>query len=332
MERELYKVSVIVPVYNVERFIERCVISLFRQTLEDVEFIFVDDSTPDQSMDLLMKLMAEYPHRKADCVVLKHESNRGLPAARNTGLAVARGKYIFHMDSDDFAEPDMLKDLYAAAEQLQADLVWSDWFLSYQEKERYMPQPNCKTPKEALEAVLSGTMKYNVWNKLIRRSLYDDEGILFPEGYSMGEDMTIIKLMACAKSVAYVPHAYYHYVRTNSGAMTASWSEKHLADINHNVGETIGFIRRKFGEKFDLYLEYFKLSIKLPLLISDDFQMYRLWSDWYQESNRFIWKNKSVCFRTRTLQWFAWKKQYWVLWLYNKILQEFVYKLILGYK
>ena len=79
-------------------------------------------------------------------------------------------------------------------------------------------------------------------------------------------------------------------------------------------------------------LEYFKLSIKLPLLISDDFQMYRLWSDWYQESNRFIWKNKSVCFRTRTLQWFAWKKQYWVLWLYNKILQEFVYKLILGYK
>lgn len=328
----MIKVSVIVPIYNVRNFILRCAESLMQQTLEDVEYIFVNDATPDDSMEILKCVLQRSSKMNDNIRILEHEVNCGLPAARNTGLSVASGEYIFHCDGDDYVEPNMLKDMYLMAKSENADIVWSDWFLSFEKRERYMKQPSLDSSENTLIALLSGSMKYNVWNKLIRKRLYDDNGILFPEGYSMGEDMTIIKLMACAKNVAYVPHAYYHYVRTNSGAMTASWSEKHLADINHNVDETIGFIRRKFGEKFDLYLEYFKLSIKLPLLISDDFQMYNLWSNWYQESNRFIWRNKSVCFRTRALQWLAWKKQYWAVWLYNKVMQEFVYKLILGYK
>lgn len=328
----MIKVSVIVPIYNVRNFILRCAESLMQQTLEDVEYIFVNDATPDDSMEILKCVLQRSSKMNDNIRILEHEVNCGLPAARNTGLSVASGEYIFHCDGDDYVEPNMLKDMYLMAKSENADIVWSDWFLSFEKRERYMKQPSLDSSENTLIALLSGSMKYNVWNKLIRKRLYDDNGILFPEGYSMGEDMTIIKLMACAKNVAYVPHAYYHYVRTNSGAMTASWSEKHFADINHNVAETIVFIRRKFGEKFDLYLEYFKLSIKLPLLISDDFQMYNLWSNWYQESNRFIWRNKSVCFRTRALQWLAWKKQYWAVWLYNKVMQEFVYKLILGYK
>lgn len=328
----MIKVSVIVPIYNVRNFILRCAESLMQQTLEDVEYIFVNDATPDDSMEILKCVLHRFPKMNGNIRILEHEVNCGLPAARNTGLSVASGEYIFHCDGDDYVESNMLKDMYLKAKSENVDIVWSDWFLSFEKRERYMKQPSFDSSESTLIALLSGSMKYNVWNKLIRKRLYDDNSILFPEGYSMGEDMTIIKLMACAKSVAYVPHAYYHYVRTNSGAMTASWSEKYLADINHNVDETIEFIRKKFGKKFDLYLEYFKLSIKLPLLISDDFQMYRLWSDWFRESNRFIWRNKSVCFRTRALQWFAWKKQYWVVWLYNKIMQEFVYKLILGYK
>lgn len=111
------KVSVIVPVYKVEKFIERCAISLFSQTLQDVEFIFVDDASPDNSVQIVQKCIREYPHRESQTVILTHEKNMGLPAARNTGLAVAKGEYIFHCDSDDFVEPDMLEQLYNTAKK-----------------------------------------------------------------------------------------------------------------------------------------------------------------------------------------------------------------------
>lgn len=93
------KVSVIVPIYNVSRFIKRCVESLFNQTLDDVEFIFVNDCTPDDSIDILKKVIADYPDRNT--MIINHEVNKGLPAARNTGLKAASGDYIFHCDSDD---------------------------------------------------------------------------------------------------------------------------------------------------------------------------------------------------------------------------------------
>ena len=96
------KVSVIVPIYKVERFIARCVTSLMKQTLQDVEYIFVDDATPDQSLSILQEVLVAYPERKKYVKILHHKDNQGLPAARNTGLEVSEGEYIFHCDSDDY--------------------------------------------------------------------------------------------------------------------------------------------------------------------------------------------------------------------------------------
>ena len=127
------KISVIVPVYSVEEFIERCVRSLFQQTYKEVEYIFVNDHTPDRSMEIIKNCIAEYPHLKT--VLLEHSVNKGLPAARNTGLSVATGKYVFHCDSDDFVEPDMLEKLYQRAEETNADIVWCDCFLSFEKNE-----------------------------------------------------------------------------------------------------------------------------------------------------------------------------------------------------
>lgn len=112
MGKELYKVSVIIPIYKVEPFVARCAQSLMEQTLTDVEYIFVDDASPDNSIAVLRKVITKYPERSNYVKVLTHTENKGLPAARNTGLAVAQGEYIFHCDSDDFVEPDMLEQLY----------------------------------------------------------------------------------------------------------------------------------------------------------------------------------------------------------------------------
>ena len=121
------KVSVIVPVYGVENFVGRCFRSLMEQTLQDVEFIVVDDCTPDMSIGVIRNVMKDYPGR--DVQIVSHNENKGLPSARNTGLAMAKGEYVFHCDSDDFVEPDMLETLYDEAKRKDADIVWCDWFL-----------------------------------------------------------------------------------------------------------------------------------------------------------------------------------------------------------
>ena len=97
------KVSVIVPIYEVERYIERCARSLFEQTmLSGIEFIFVDDCTPDYSIEILHNTLKEYPEREAQVTILTHSANKGLAAARKTGVRAARGEYISHCDSDDW--------------------------------------------------------------------------------------------------------------------------------------------------------------------------------------------------------------------------------------
>ena len=322
------KVSVIVPIYKVEAFIERCVTSLMEQTLQDVEYIFVDDCSPDGSIVKLKEIIALYPYRIPFIKIVSHQQNKGLPAARNTGLALATGEYVFHCDSDDWVERNMLELLYAKAAEKDADMVWCDWFLTFERNERYMKQPDCMTAIEVLKGMLAGTIKYNVWNKLVKRSLYINNDIQFPTGYGMGEDMTMIRLAACAKQVAYVPNAFYHYVKLNVEAYTQTYSKKNLEDLRYNVNETICFLKKKKGAGLKNEIAYFLLNVKLPFLISGDKGMYCLWREWYPDVNSFALANKHLSLRLRLLQYAAAKKCYGLVWLYYKLVYKFIYGVI----
>lgn len=323
------KVSIVIPVFKVRNFIERCACSLFEQTLKDVEYIFVDDASPDDSIDIVKACIERYPERKEQVRILVHEQNQGLPAARNTGLAVATGEYVFHCDSDDFVEREMLEEMYNAAKTQDADIVYCDFYLSFEKNERYMSNPVYETADDMFKkGLLGGAMKYNVWNKLVRRSLYTDNDIIFPAGHGMGEDMTMIRLAACAKSVAYVPKAYYHYVKLNSNAYSATMSEKHKVDILFNVNQTVEFLQNKFGDALDQEIAFFKLNTKLPFLITDDESQYEVWKEWWPEANKYICENKNQSIRTRIVQWMAWKEQWWAIELYYRVVFKFVYGVI----
>ena len=164
-------ITVIIPIFKVRTFIERCVCSLFEQTLQDVEYIFVDDASPEDSIEILKTCIERYPDRAGQVQILVHEQNQGLPAARNTGLVVATGEYIFHCDSDDFVEKDKLEVMYKAAKEKDADIVYCDFYLSFEKNERYMSCPSYETASDMLKVgLLGGNMKYNVWNKLVKRS------------------------------------------------------------------------------------------------------------------------------------------------------------------
>ena len=322
------KVSVIIPIYKVEAFIERCATTLMEQTLREVEYIFVDDATPDSSIQVLEEVVTRYPEREEEVHIVHHGTNKGLPAARNTGLALATGEYILHCDSDDYVEPTLLEDLYHAAQAQNADIVWCDWYLTFAENERYMKQPSFDTPVDALKAMLCGGMKYNVWNKLVRRSLYIDNQIEFPAGYGMGEDMTMMMLFAHAKKVAYVPKAFYHYVKLNTGAFSQTYSERHLSELKHNVQRIVDYMQGVYGEALEKELSFFKLEAKFPFIITDDKSKHRLWKEWYPEANRYILDNKNVSARSRWLQWAAWKGQWWIVWLHYQLVIKVVYGII----
>lgn len=301
--KQRIKVSVIIPVYGVEAFVGRCVESVMLQTYTDLEVIIVDDKSADGSMGIVEEVVRRYPERNVK--ILHHEVNKGLPSARNTGLAAATGEYVYHFDGDDYADPDLIADMVAATDGGRVDVVYSDWTLSYETSERYMPQPMVETPGQMLEQILRGRMKYNVWNKLVRRSLYEENDIRFPDGYGMGEDMTMIKTVAVARSVSYVPKAHYHYVKTNAGAMTENVSDKAMAQIEHNVKSATEFLMR--GEFADERLcSIFKLSVKYPLLFSNRTEDYKKWRKWFSEANKHI-GDRTFSLHTRVLQWIAYK-------------------------
>lgn len=320
-------VSVIVPIYNVEKFIVRCVRSLLEQTYANIEYIFVDDDTPDNSIFLLNKVIEEYPHRKKNVIILHHNKNMGLPASRNTGLEFATGKYIYHCDSDDYVEKEMIEELVMEAEAKKADMVWCDFFLTYECNERYMSQPFYESSKEALKGVLTGKMKYNVWNKLVKRSLYTDSQISFPTGYGMGEDMTMIKLLASSTKVAYIPKSFYHYNRTNVSAFTQTMSDKNFSDVQYNTKQTIEFVERLYGEEFATYIKIFQLDVKLPLLMTNKKNNYIKWLTWYPESHYYIMKNTNVSKRMRWVQYMASKQQFWFVKMHF-YLHSFIYRML----
>lgn len=316
-------VSVILPIYKVKPFIERCVRSLMEQTLDDIEFIFVDDASPDESVDMAKRVVAGY---RRNVRFLTHPVNKGLPGARNTGLAAASGEFIYHCDSDDWLEPDMLEKMVKSARENHSDFVYCDFYLSFSEKERYMAQPHFSDKSDALQqGILTGMMKHNVWNKLIKRSLYTDYGIKSPEEHCKGgEDYMIVKLLRMATGVSHVCEALYHYNRTNVNAITKKNSERHFADIKANADDAIAFLT-DHPIPDPRFLQYFKLDIKLPFLFERDRNQYRRWEVWYPESDAFIVSNPYQSWRTRLVEVLAKWRLYPLVSLYSWFIDKVYY-------
>lgn len=227
------KVSVCIPVYNVEKYIERCVRSLFEQTMKDeIEFIFVDDCTPDKSMEILEKVLAEYPARKKQVTILHHEKNKGLVGARNTALKVANGDYIIHCDSDDWVDLNMYEVMYNKAVATGADMVCCSLWLEYENRKRKRCQvKNYTSPDDIFRDSFYTTIFSPLVNKLFRRSIVFSSDIIVPDHICMGEDLLrVSQMLLKSTKIQCAPDVYYHYwQRKNS--MVHSSLERHHQEI-----------------------------------------------------------------------------------------------------
>ena len=125
-------VSILVPIYNVENFIEKCSVSLFEQTYKNIEYVFVNDCSPDHSIEVLEKVAKNYPNRINSIKIINHDINKGLAGARNTAILNANGDYVLHVDSDDFIEKTTIEKLVKKAQDDCADIVVFDYYLEWQ--------------------------------------------------------------------------------------------------------------------------------------------------------------------------------------------------------
>lgn len=323
-------VSVIIPVYNASVTLKSCLLSLSAQTYKNLELLFVDDCSTDDSLSMLTAYAGQYSGQDFVVKVLRHEQNRGVAAARNTALSSATGDYIYYVDADDSIEPDTLECLVNEVKMKELDIVGHEWFLTFDSRERYMRQPVYFNPYEALCYMMCGIMRWNLWLFLVRRSLYVENNIRFMEGMNMGEDMMVMmKLFVCAGKVAIVRRPFYHYQQQNQHSLTKTYSLEHVRQVTNNLLEVERAVNASsYSSSLSKYLPFLKLNIKLPLLITDDEKRYKLWLEWFPEANSHIMKNKMLSFRTRAIQWIAVKRYFVLLKLYYRVMFKLVYGVV----
>lgn len=282
------KISVIVLVYKVENYIERCARSLFEQTQQHVEFIFVNDCTPDCSIEILQDVMEKYPERKSYIRIIQHKENRGSGVARNTGLEAAKGEYIIYCDSDDWVEPDMYEKLYNKACEENADIVMCDYYEEVLNGKCVRCSQNPQD-RDVIESILIGKLHSSACGALIRKSLYDDNHIRFPDGISMWEDLcTSVRLHFYARKVAYVNKPLHHYM-FNATSLTHRNSIRNVKDRVYVALSIQDFLcARKVSDKYESSIACMMLNAKMCFLLDASLQDFNRWRSTIPKANRYI--------------------------------------------
>lgn len=283
------KVSVIVPVYKVEKYIERCARSLFNQTLDDIEYIFVDDCSPDRSIEILNQVIGEYPGRKDQVQIIHHASNQGLALARQTGLKAATGEYIAHCDSDDWVDNDMYSQMYREAITKNSDLVICDYILTNGTSDiDRIKSCHADTPKQEIKNCLLQRDPWSLCNKLFRKKVYYN--IEYPQD-AMGEDMaTTIQLLWNCESMSYISKPYYKYYY-NPESITKKITRENCINrfeqLSKNTDIVLNFLNRTDAKIFEAELVVYKnfiRSVLYPLVY--DRKYYSIWNNMFVNLNK----------------------------------------------
>lgn len=262
---EPYKVSVCVPIYGVEKYIERCAKSLFKQSYENIEYIFVNDCTKDHSIELLLGVLEAYPERKSQVKIIQHKHNLGLGAARNTAIENCSGKFVMHVDSDDWLQSDCIKLCVEEQVKTNADIVSVDLMRISSTENKLVHFPDSLTPKEMTVALINSTIEHNIVGRLIRLSLYTENEIKVTEGVNMSEDLNVMPRLAYfSMKISAVPVALYYYYKENPNSYTASFSEKKF----YQGQKTLHILDSFFKDKGTEYLVALEACLFQTLVIS----------------------------------------------------------------
>lgn len=262
------KVSVIVPVYNTKLYLQRSITSLMKQTLDDVEFIIIDDGSQDGSADLIREIVNTYPDRVEQVNLIVRE-NRGVAATRAQGVALATGEYVIHFDSDDWAREDMLELMYDKARLDDADIVVCDYAMVYQTKVVNIAQSVHDNGIDCVNDLLFERISNGNCNKLVRRSLYTMHNITFVSGLDMGEDFLVtLRLFLKAKKMSHISLVLYFYNQENNSSLTKNHSQKSLGDLLAIIEHALVSIDVSgLSQIYKSGIDHLKLNIRMQFVV-----------------------------------------------------------------
>lgn len=297
-------VSVIVPVYKVEPYIARCARSLFGQTLKDIEYIFIDDCTPDRSIEVLREVLEEYPERKEQVRIFRMPENGGQAKVRMKGLELATGDYVIHCDSDDLLALDAYERMYKEAVAGGFDLVTADFHMG---DDGAWKEYSTRSEKgRELADLLTGKVMGNVWCRLVRRELLEG---LVPPASNMGEDMVLaLQFTAKAHSIGHVDEPlYYYYVRPDSISHAPGMSEALARQeaFHSNARLCVDLLKERCGfhgrEADVVFFKYRSRHYLKPYV--QHREVYRKWCDTFPEINGYFLKTSGIPFGEKL--WFV---------------------------
>lgn len=254
------KISIGIPIFGVEKYIERCARSLFEQTYANIEYVFVNDCTKDRSMDILFKVIEDYPNRKQSVKVINHDKNSGSSASRNSALDAFTGDFVMWVDSDDWLERNAVSMLVEMQVETQCDIITFDSTWHYPQKTAVFHNEKIKFPHELLLGIFKRTNLNAIWGRFIRRELYEIHHIRCYEGINIGEDFQqITQLLYYADSVCVLNEPLYHYECSNMGSYMSSFSENKTLQAIQSLLIVKDFLIDKeenLLEEFYVYMAY----------------------------------------------------------------------------
>lgn len=297
-------VSVIVAIYNAEKYLRRCVNSLVNQTLHDIQILLIDDGSTDNSGAICDEYAA-----KDSRVKVFHRSNHGVAATRQFGLEQATGIYVIHADSDDWVDLDMYEKMYQVAENEQADMVISDYVEEHKGKSIHRAQKPSSSDSNAVLADIFTFLYGACWNKLIRLEAIRKYNIDFVENVNFGEDKIFnVRLLQHPIKVAYCPNVLYHYDQIINPRSAVHENSAQM--VYHRVNYSK--ILRKYQQspimehgitKNDIYIAF--MAIRTNAYSPEEF--YKTFPELKSAS---IWPEKEFPFHMRFIVWCAFHINY----------------------
>ena len=308
------KVSIIVPFYNVEGYIEKCLDTLVNQTLKDIEIILVNDGSTDRSIEIVNKFLRRYPEK----LVYLEKENGGLSDARNYAIPYTKGEYIAFLDSDDYVEKYMYEEMYNMAKKENSDMVECNFYWEYPDKQ-----------KEDIGTIYHGKNEMIVkirvvaWNKLIKREILEKSEVRFPKGYRYEDTEFTYKLIPYIEKVSFLKKPCIHYVQ-REGSISNSQNErtKEIFDVLEHVIEY--YKEKDIYEKYQEELEYIYVRyafcsslLRIVKIKDDNLQEKLLNLTWDNVNTKFPnWKKNEIL-----------KKGKGIKNLYMKTINRFTYEM-----
>ncbi|MGG3640564.1 glycosyltransferase [Bacillus gobiensis] len=289
-------VSVIIPIYNVERFLIKCLDSVIYQTFNNIEIIAINDGSTDRSG----RLLDDYKKIHTNIKVI-HKSNEGLSETRNKGLKLAKGEYVVFIDSDDYISSDMIESMYKKAIKTQAEIVISKVIYEYPDGKqismfkRDFNEIETIDGYEAIKRFWNGEINGHCWNKLIKRDLMINSGIHFPVGKYYEDAPTLINLLQQAKKISFSNKGLYYYLQ-REGSIT----KKHTLDSLCDQIEIINIIKEIIDVKY--FNVVYKKEFQFFLLKNLYFNLYSLNSIVCEDRNIIIEYKKNINNHIKLLQ------------------------------